>query len=153
MSVEPAMTTAQSVALVACTKLRSQIGSVSDSGRVMITSAKTNSFHAWMKAKMLVETSPGARSGNVMRQNAWARLHPSIMAASSRSTGTPPTKPRSVQIVNGRTIAMYTAERPMTVLRRFQPSSTRNVDTIIASAGIIWMTRIEMMNAFRERKR
>ncbi len=48
---------------------------------------------------------------------------------------------------------MYTAERPMTVLRRFQPSSTRNVDTIIASAGIIWMTRIEMMNAFRERKR
>ena len=62
-----------------------------------------NSFHAWMKAKIPVATRPGAISGNVIRQNAPIRLAPSTRAASSSSSGTPPTNPRSVQIVNGRT--------------------------------------------------
>ena len=75
------------------------------SGRFMITRAKMNSFQAWMKAKIPVATSPGATSGSVTVKKARIRLDPSTSAASSRSAGMPPTKPRSVQIVNGRTNA------------------------------------------------
>ena len=64
-----------------------------------------NSFHAWMNANTPVATSPGATSGNVMVMNARSRLAPSTIAASSSSFGTLATKPRSVQIVNGRTNA------------------------------------------------
>ena len=62
-----------------------------------------NSFQARMKAKMPVATRPGATSGSVTRMNAPKRLAPSTRAASSSSSGTPATNPRSVQIVNGRT--------------------------------------------------
>ena len=81
----------------------SHTGIVCVSGRFMITRAKMNSFHARMKAKMPVATRPGATSGSVTRMNAPKRLAPSTRAASSSSSGTPDTKPRSVQIVNGRT--------------------------------------------------
>ena len=64
------------------------------------------SFQAWMKPKMAVATRPGATSGNTIRMNAPTRVAPSIIAASSRSTGTLVTNPRSVQIMNGSTTAM-----------------------------------------------
>ena len=48
---------------------------------------------------------------------------------------------------------MYTMLRPMIVLRRYHPSSRRNREMIIASIGIIWITRIAMMNAVRVRNR
>ena len=62
-----------------------------------------NSFQARMKAKIPVATSPGATSGRVTRMKAPRRLAPSTRAASSSSSGTPATKPRRVQIVNGST--------------------------------------------------
>ena len=60
-----------------------------------------NSFHACRNAYTPEATSPGASSGRVIRQNAWERDRPSIMAASSSSAGTPATNPRSIQTVNG----------------------------------------------------
>ena len=65
----------------------------------------------------------------------------------------PFTKPRRVQIVNGSTVAMYTADRPMIELSRFHPSISRKVEMIIASAGIIWTMRIVTMKAARLRNR
>ena len=56
-----------------------------------------------MNAKIEVATSPGATRGSRIRMKAPKRVLPSTIAASSSSFGTPMTKPRSVQTVNGRT--------------------------------------------------
>ena len=69
------------------------------------------------------------------------RLAPSTIAASSSSNGTPDTKPRSVQIVNGRTNTRYVSARPMTVFVSWRPSRMRNSEMISASAGIICTIR------------
>ncbi len=69
VSVEPAITAPQSVASVADRNEFEPDGEASGDS-FMITSANMNSFHAWMKAKTPVETSPGASSGKVTRQNA-----------------------------------------------------------------------------------
>ena len=103
ITVEPAITPPQSVPLAPWLNAWSHTGSVWLAGRFMITSAKMNSFQAWMKPKTPVATSPGAISGNVTAANAHSREHPSTIAASSSSTGTPATNPRSVQIVKGST--------------------------------------------------
>ena len=100
------MSSAQLIPPFGSRKVRSHTGSVMASGRGLSTSANTNSFQAWMNPKMPVATRPGASSGKVILQKAPARLSPSIIAASSRSAGTPLTNPRSVQIVNGSTVAM-----------------------------------------------
>ena len=112
-----------------------------------------NSFHAWMKAKIPVATRPGATSGSVMRMNAPIRLAPSTIAASSSSNGTPATKPRSVQIVNGRTNTRYVSASPITVFVRWRPSRMRNSEMISASAGIICTISTVTRNAMRPRNR
>ena len=71
------------------------------------------SFHAWMKAKIDVATRPGATSGSRTRTKAPNRVVPSTIAASSSSRGTPRMKPRSVQIVNGRTKVRYVMITPL----------------------------------------
>lgn len=68
---------------------------------MMNVNAKISSFHAVMKEKMLVATRPGATSGKRTRRKIWARLAPSMAAASSSSLGTAATKPRSIQTANG----------------------------------------------------
>ncbi len=77
------------------------------------------------------------------------RVEPSTIAASSSSFGTLPTKPRSVQIVNGRTNARYVSVSPTIVLISFHPSRMRNSEMISASAGTICTSRIITMNARR----
>ena len=64
--------------------------------------AKMNSFQAVMNEKTLVATSPGATRGSSTDRNIRPQLAPSMYAASSSSTGTAATKPRSIQIPNGR---------------------------------------------------
>src|ERR1035437_3292900 len=55
-----------------------------------------------MKAKIEVATNPGAMRGKITLQKALRREQPSVRAASSISTGTEATKPRSVQMGMGR---------------------------------------------------
>ena len=95
----------QSVPRLTSENVVSQTGSVFFSSLVMVTSASVNSFHDWMKAKTPVATRPGARSGKVILKNAPILLHPSIIAASSSSAGSPFTNPRRIQMVKGRTAA------------------------------------------------
>src|SRR5699024_12093603 len=123
MSIEPALIAPQSVPRFACWKERSQTGRVSDSGRDITTRASTNSFQAWMKPNTPVEISPGAISGKVTRTKAPSLVQPSICAASSSSAGTPATNPRSIQTVNGSTLATYTRDSPRTVFSICQESS------------------------------
>ena len=85
MRVEPAMIPPQSVPRLTSVKVESQSGRVRWSSRVITTRARVNSFHAWMKPNTPVATRPGASSGRVTRKNAWTRVQPSIIAASSSS--------------------------------------------------------------------
>lgn len=57
------------------------------SGTVDRVRPMTNSFHAAMKVKITAVTTPGMASGGVTRSSARPRLSPSIMAASSYSSG------------------------------------------------------------------
>ena len=66
-------------------------GSVVRLGVWSKTSAKKNSFHAWMKAKSDVTTMPGRRSGAITVRSTVHRPAPSTIAASSRSRGMPRT--------------------------------------------------------------
>ncbi len=50
----------------------------------------TNSFQAEMKVKIRAVTTPGMASGRTTRRRAPRRPRPSIMAASSNSTGMDP---------------------------------------------------------------
>ena len=69
-----------------------------------------------MNEKMLVATRPGATSGNSTLRNVWARLAPSMAAASSSSLGTAATKPRSIQTANGSEKPRYVRIRLGSVL-------------------------------------
>ena len=53
----------------------------------MNTKANRNSFQALVKANSVTDSSAGAASGRVICQKASSRLAPSIIAASSSSTG------------------------------------------------------------------
>src|SRR6187200_2462835 len=97
MMVEPAITPPQSVPRAPSLNACNHTGNVWLSGRFMMTRAKMNSFHAWMKANTPVATRPGATSGSVTVTNARSFVDPSTCDASSSSFGTPPTKPRNVQ--------------------------------------------------------
>src|SRR6218665_250311 len=62
-------------------------GAVSRAGSWMMTRAKKNSFQAEMNENMIVATTPGARSGKIIRHRTTARDAPSVSAASSSSLG------------------------------------------------------------------
>ncbi len=116
-------------------------------------SARMNSFQAWMNANTAVATSPGAISGNVIRQNAPQREAPSIIAASSSSTGSAATNPRSVHTVNGSTNAMYVAISTGTRLSRSASRSVRYIGMTSASSGTICTIRMTSRYARRPRNR
>src|SRR5699024_1086750 len=149
ISIDPAMMAPQSVPRLACWKERSHTGRVSDSGRDITTRASTTSFQAWMNPNTPVAISPGAIRGKVTRANAPNLVHPSIWAASSSSCGTPTAKPRSIQMVKGSTLAMYSRESPCTELSMSQESSIEYSEMIIASPGIICTIRMMITKACR----
>src|SRR3990172_5975232 len=76
------------------------IGSVRAPRPVRITAYK-NSFQQYRKARMAVAAIPGIASGRLTRTNAPKREQPSIMAASSSSTGTSSKKPIIIQVLSG----------------------------------------------------
>lgn len=98
------MTPAQSVPVIPSWKPWSQTGSVTLPPEERITRARVNSFQDTRKPKTPVATRPGPSRGKVTRKKAPTFVQPSIMAASSRSTGTPSTNPFSIQTMNGMTV-------------------------------------------------
>src|SRR4051812_5575415 len=134
-------------------KPRNHSGSVCDDWSCSTTSATVNSFHDCRKAYTPDATRPGASRGKVIRRNAWVRLSPSTIAASSRSAGMPATKPRSIQIVNGTTDAMYRMLMPTTEFSRFTDDISLYCAMNRPSAGSICTNRIASTNPVRPRKR
>jgi len=65
------------------------------------TTANRNSFHVAMNAKSATTASPGAMIGTTTWTSARSREHPSIIAASSISTGKSRRKPTSSHTANG----------------------------------------------------
>src|SRR5262249_15263854 len=103
-------------------------------------------------AKIAVATRPGAQSGNTTRMNAPARVQPSIIAASSSSTGMLATNPRSVQTMNGTMNARYVTITLISVSIAPKLSISRKTGMTSADSGTIWTTRIRIRNARRPRK-
>src|SRR5258708_3980102 len=66
------------------------------------TRANRNSFQENSMVKIAAETNPGAVSGSAIRQKAPIREQPSILAASSSSTGISSKKLRIIQMTNGK---------------------------------------------------
>ncbi|CNK96422.1 Uncharacterised protein [Mycobacterium tuberculosis] len=106
ISVEPAITAPQSVAFSPCWKDCSQIGRVTAESFESTMRARVYSFQANRNPNTEVEMIPGSSSGRVTRRKAPKREHPSTIAASSSSMGTPSTKPRIIQATNGTMVPM-----------------------------------------------
>ena len=66
--------------------------------------AKRNSFQHRIKESIAVTVIPGLHKGRVIYLNTCKRLHPSMRAASSGSTGSPSKNPFMIQMAKGRAI-------------------------------------------------
>src|SRR5665647_116340 len=85
--------------------------------------------------------------------NAFDRLRPSTIAASSSSTGTPATNPRSIHTVKGTIVAVYSTDTPITELSRPTDESILYCAMNRPSAGSIWMNSTARMNDRRPENR
>src|SRR5664280_2321920 len=84
------------------TKVRSPSGRVIRAGSRMKMSARKNSFHELMKARMVTVASPGLASGNTIRTYAPKCEQPSIRAALVISCGIAWKEARNRKIASGR---------------------------------------------------
>src|SRR5699024_10369216 len=122
-------------------KLFRAVGIVRFSSVLISVTDRNSSFQLLTKLKMYVATMPGVITGTMTRHSALNREQPSIMAASSRLSGTLSKKPRSMMTANGMVMAMYTRTSPY-----LRSTSPRLVNIWYSGpramkAGIICVTR------------
>ena len=115
------------------------------------TSAKMNSFQALTKVKMAVVVSPGAVSGRAILKIIPVRERPSIMAASSNSSGMFLKNPRNIQIENGRVIAVFTKIKAVYVSSSCRAFIISNRGMRTITGENICTTRMLMPNRPRPR--
>src|SRR5215218_9678593 len=84
----------------------------------VIRSANRNSFQEARKAKIAVTAMPPETTGITTRQRAPSLLHPSTVAASSRSLGTASKKLDISQIDSGSEMVVWAMDRAMGVSER-----------------------------------
>ena len=80
--------------------------------------ARTRSFQARIKQNREVAAIPGAVNGNMMMKKVANLPHPSMLAASSNSSGKSMKKLRIIQVANGILSARYGKIKPICVSSR-----------------------------------
>ena len=105
------------------------------------TTDRNSSFQQFTKLKMNAAMIPGVITGTSTRNRAPKREHPSIIAASSRASGTFSKNPRSMTVENGMQTAMYTRIRPGFVSTRPRSVIIEYSGPSAMNAGIIWVSR------------
>src|SRR5690606_20435641 len=111
-----------------------------------------------MNDSTLVATKPGATRGNSTRHTYWKRVAPSSVAASSSSRGTAATKPRSIQMANGRLNARLISTSGASWLSPNAGATwpadctMKNSGMVSASTGTIWATSSITSSTVRPRK-
>ena len=94
-----------------------------------------------MKQKIEDVRMPGVAIGNTMSRITLSREAPSIIAASSLSTGNASIKPLIIQITKGVTIAKFTIISAILVSRSPSERNIRKKGRTITTAGINWVER------------
>ena len=111
-------------------------------------SAYRKSFHEKMKQKIPATNTPGMVTGSTMSRMTRRRVAPSVIAASSISTGMVSMNPFSIQIAKGNTIDRLIHTIPVQVSSRWSCRNIRKNGSTTTMGGTNWVASTPKNSVF-----